>query len=50
LLGDFLLPYDEVARTGDADATLLAFLEATYTTGSRLADWDRAEELAPARR
>ncbi len=48
LLGDFLLPYDEVARTDDPDATLLAFLEATYTTGSRLARWDRADEMAPA--
>ena len=50
LLGDFLLPYDEVARTDDPDATLLAFLEATYATGSRLADWDRADERAPRSR
>jgi hypothetical protein len=49
LLGDFLLPYDDVARTDDPDATLLAFLEATYGTGSRLANWDRAEEMAPVR-
>ena len=49
LLGDFLLPYDEVARTDDPDATLLAFLEATYATGSRLADWDRADERTPVR-
>jgi hypothetical protein len=49
LLGDFLLPYDEVARTDDPDATLLAFLKATHATGSRLADWDRANEMAPVR-
>ncbi len=48
LLGDFLLPYDEVARTADPDTTLLAFLEATYATGSRLADWDPADERTPA--
>ena len=48
LLGDFLLPYDEVARTDDPDATLLDFLEATYTTGSRLAGWDQADERTPA--
>jgi len=45
---DFLLPYDDVARADDPDAMLLAFLEATYTTGSRLASWDQADERAPA--
>ena len=47
MLGDFLLSYDEVARTDDPDATLLAFLEATYASGARLAGWDQAEAMAP---
>ena len=49
VLGDFLLPYDEVRRSTDPDATLLAFLEATYSTGAGLASWDRADEIAPVR-
>ncbi len=49
MLGDFLLSYDEVARTDDPDATLLAFLEATYSSGSRLARWDRVDEMASVR-
>ena len=49
LLGDFLVSYQEVARTTDPDATLLAFLEATYSKGARLANWDRAEEIASVR-
>ena len=46
VLGDFIVPYHEIARTDDPDATLLAFLEATYSAGARLASWDRAEEMA----
>ena len=42
------LPYDEVALTDDPDATVLAFLEATYATGARLARWDRSDERALA--
>ena len=49
LLGDFLLPYDEVARTDDPDATLLAFLETTYSRGAGLANWGRAEKMASVR-
>jgi hypothetical protein len=41
-LGDFLLPYQTVVEADDPDATVMAFLEATYTAGSRLADWKGA--------
>ncbi len=42
-LGEFLLPYDEVRRSPNPEATLLAFLRSTYTAGARLAHWSRAE-------
>jgi len=49
VLGDFLVSYQEIARADDPDATLLGFLEATYSTGARLASWDQAEEMASVR-
>jgi hypothetical protein len=41
-LGEFLLPYEEMRRAGDPDATLLRFLQATYEAAANLAGWDRA--------
>jgi hypothetical protein len=41
-LGEFILPYQEAARSADPDETVLAFLEATYAAGATLAGWDRA--------
>ena len=38
-LGEFLLPYVDVARSEDPDAAVLAFLEATYEAGATLARW-----------
>jgi hypothetical protein len=42
-LGEFLLMYDEVRRAPDPDRMLLEFLQTTYQTGARLANWDRSE-------
>ncbi|MDB5065130.1 MAG: hypothetical protein JWM18_1564 [Chloroflexi bacterium] len=41
-LGEFLLPYEEMRRAGDPDATLLRFLQTTYEAAANLAGWDRA--------
>jgi Family of unknown function (DUF5996) len=41
-LGEFVLPYAEVARPGDPDGVVLAFLKASYELGASLAGWDRA--------
>ena len=38
--GEFILPYDDAASTEDPDATVLAFLDSTYTAGATLAGWD----------
>ena len=40
-LGDFVLPYSDAVASEDPDATVLAFLQATYSAGARLAGWDR---------
>jgi hypothetical protein len=40
-LGEFLLPYEVVRASQDAEATLLAFLEATYQAAANLGGWDR---------
>jgi hypothetical protein len=40
-LGEFLLPYDEVRKAGNADAVLLDFLQSTYEAAANLAKWDR---------
>lgn len=39
--GEFVLPYEAVRNSPDPDATLLAFLDATYGAAADLADWDR---------
>ena len=41
-LGEFLLPYDVVRQSPDPEATLLAFLESTYTAAADLGHWDRS--------
>jgi hypothetical protein len=48
-LGEFILPYDAVRRSADPDATVLAFLDATYAAAARRGGWDRAhlERAAP---
>ena len=41
--GEFILPYDRVARAASADETLLEFLQSTYEAAATLGAWDRAE-------
>ena len=41
-LREFVLPYDAVRTAADPDATLLAFLEATYVAAANAGGWDRA--------
>jgi hypothetical protein len=41
-LREFVLPYDAVRAAASPDATLLAFLQATYEAAADLAQWDRA--------
>jgi hypothetical protein len=46
--GEFVLPYEEMRQSADPDATLLAFLQATYEAAANCAKWDRAAlEIAP---
>lgn len=40
-LGEFLLPYDEVRKAADPEATLLSFLQSTYEAAADAAHWDR---------
>ncbi len=40
-LGEFLLPYEEVRRSSDPEATLMTFLESTYLAAADLGSWDR---------
>jgi hypothetical protein len=51
-LGEFVLPYEQMRRSGDPDSTLLQFLQSTYEAAANCAHWDRtALEItaAPAR-
>jgi len=41
-LGQFILPYDVVRRSGDPDTLLLGFLQETYEAAADQAHWDRA--------
>ncbi len=41
-LGEFVLDYEAVRSSDHPDATLLAFLEATYRVAADLGSWDRA--------
>lgn len=38
--GEFILPYDDVRRTGSPREAILEFSESVYAAGSRLARWD----------
>ncbi len=40
-LGEFVLPYDAVARARDPEAILMAFLQSTYNAAADLGAWDR---------
>jgi hypothetical protein len=46
-LGEFILPYDTVARSRDPDALLLDFLSTTYTAAAETGGWDRAALECP---
>jgi hypothetical protein len=41
-MGEFLLDYDDLRRSGNPDRDLLAFLESTYEAGATAAGWDFA--------
>jgi hypothetical protein len=46
--GEFILPYDRVARAASPDDTLLEFLQSTYEAAATLGHWDRASlEVSP---
>lgn len=40
-LGEFILPYEELRKSGELEALLLEFLQSTYETAANLAQWDR---------
>jgi len=40
--GEFILPYDRVARASSPDDTLLEFLQSTYEAAATSGGWDRA--------
>jgi len=40
--GEFILPYERVARATSPDDTLLEFLQSTYEAAATLGSWDRA--------
>jgi Family of unknown function (DUF5996) len=46
-LGEFILPYDTVARSRDPDGLLLDFLSTTYAAAADPAGWDRAALECP---
>jgi hypothetical protein len=50
-LGEFVLPYAEVRRAVDSEATLMRFLQSTYAAAASRANWDRKalerEPVAP---
>jgi Family of unknown function (DUF5996) len=46
-LGEFILPYDTVARAPDPDALLLEFLLTTYAAAAEAGGWDRAALECP---
>ena len=46
-LGEFILPYDTVARSPDPDGLLLDFLATTYAAAADAAGWDRAALECP---
>jgi len=46
--GEYVLPYDEVARSAAPDELLLDFLQTSYEAAADLARWDRALLERPA--
>jgi hypothetical protein len=46
-LGEFILPYEAVRASADADGDLLSFLQSTYAAAADLAHWDRARLERP---
>jgi Family of unknown function (DUF5996) len=46
-LGEFILPYETVARSPDPDGLLLDFLSTTYAAAADTAGWDRAALECP---
>ena len=46
-LGEFILPYDTVARAPDPDGLLLDFLSTTYAAAADAGHWDRAALECP---
>jgi hypothetical protein len=42
-MGEFLVLYDDVRKSGAPRETLLNFLQSTYEAGANLARWDRTE-------
>jgi hypothetical protein len=48
-LREYLLPYEDVRRTPDPEATLLDFLQSAYEAAANLAQWDRAALDRPER-
>jgi hypothetical protein len=40
-LGEYLLPYEAIRNSSDADNFLLSFLQSTYDAAANLARWDR---------
>jgi hypothetical protein len=47
-LGQFILPYDALRRSGDPDALVTGFLQETYAAAADLAGWDRPALERPA--
>jgi len=51
ILGEFVLPYEEVRRSAIPETELMAFLQSSYDAAANLAGWDRAglerEPVAP---
>lgn len=46
-LGEYLLAYDVVRKSGDPEATLMSFLESTYRAAADAGRWDRAALECP---
>jgi hypothetical protein len=46
-LGEFILPYDTVAKAREADALLIDFLSTTYAAAADAGGWDRAALECP---
>jgi len=47
-LGEFILPYEDVRRSGSPSGSLLDFCQSTYEAGANLGNWDREALERPA--